>query len=64
MTRSALVVGVSGIVGNNLAQHLLRQDWEVSGLSRRPYKALEGLLSIAADLLETCQEATLIELSR
>jgi nucleoside-diphosphate-sugar epimerase len=51
MTRSALVVGVSGIVGNNVAQHLLQQGgWQVSGLARRPYQAVEGLLPIAADL--------------
>ncbi len=36
MARKALVAGVSGIVGNNLARHLLAQGWEVSGLARRP----------------------------
>ena len=36
MDRSALVVGVSGIVGNTLARHLLRQGWRASGLARPP----------------------------
>jgi nucleoside-diphosphate-sugar epimerase len=52
MTRSALVVGVSGIVGHNVAQHLLQHRWQVTGLARQPYRALEGLLPIGADLLE------------
>ena len=52
MDRSALVVGVSGIVGNNLARHLLRQGWRVSGLARRPPDDIEGLRPVAADLLD------------
>jgi nucleoside-diphosphate-sugar epimerase len=50
MVRSALVVGVSGIVGNTLARRLLRQGWEVSGLARRPSGDVEGLRAVAADL--------------
>ena len=52
MTQSALIAGVSGIVGNNLARHLLRQGWEVSGLARRPPADIEGLHPVAADLLD------------
>lgn len=52
MTQSALIAGVSGIVGNNLARHLLRQGWEVSGLARRPPSDIEGLHPVAADLLD------------
>jgi nucleoside-diphosphate-sugar epimerase len=52
MTQSALIAGVSGIVGNNLARHLLRQGWEVSGLARRPPSDIEGLRPVAADLLD------------
>ena len=52
MARSALVVGVSGIVGNNLARHLLRQNWEVSGLARRPPTDISGLRPVPADLLD------------
>jgi nucleoside-diphosphate-sugar epimerase len=52
MVRSALVAGVSGIVGNNLARHLLRQGWEVQGLARRPSRDVEGMQPVAADLLD------------
>ena len=52
MNRSALIAGVSGIVGNNLARHLLRQGWRVSGLARRPPADIEGLQPVAADLLD------------
>lgn len=52
MNRSALIAGVSGIVGNNLARHLLRQGWQVSGLARRPPADIEGLHPVAADLLD------------
>ncbi len=52
MTRSALVVGVSGIVGNALARHLVARDWQVSGLARRPPADIDGVRPIAADLLE------------
>ena len=52
MTESALIAGVSGIVGNNLARHLLRQGWNVSGLARRPPADIEGLRPVAADLLD------------
>ena len=52
MNRSALIAGVSGIVGNNLARHLLRRGWQVSGLARRPPADIEGLHPVAADLLD------------
>ena len=52
MTRSALIAGVSGIVGNNLARHLLRQGWQVNGLARRPSTDIEGMHPVAADLLD------------
>jgi nucleoside-diphosphate-sugar epimerase len=60
MAGSALIAGVSGIVGNNLARRLLGHGWEVGGLARRPQGDLEGLRPIAADLLDpTGLEATL-----
>ncbi len=36
MFRIALIAGVTGIVGNNLAHHLLANGWQVHGLARRP----------------------------
>ena len=35
MSRIALIAGVTGIVGNNLAQQLLSNGWQVHGLARR-----------------------------
>ena len=55
----ALVVGASGIVGQNLATELVRRgEWEVYGLARRPI-SLGGVTSIAADLQDpaSLQEA-------
>jgi nucleoside-diphosphate-sugar epimerase len=52
MTGSALIAGVSGIVGNNLARRLIGQGWQVSGLARRPPGDIEGLRPVAADLLD------------
>jgi nucleoside-diphosphate-sugar epimerase len=55
----ALVVGASGIVGQNLAALLVeRGDWDVLGLARRPL-AQVGVKPIAADLQDagTLREA-------
>ncbi len=52
MTQTALVVGASGIVGNNLACHLLAKGWEVYGLARRPPADIAGLKPVAADLTD------------
>ena len=64
MNRSALIAGVSGIVGNNLARHLLRQGWQVSGLARRPPTDIEGLQPVAADLLDAAKLRSALETLR
>src|SRR5882724_6702320 len=52
MSRTALVAGATGIVGLNLATLLANQrDWKVYGLARNP-SAGEGILPVAADLLD------------
>jgi nucleoside-diphosphate-sugar epimerase len=51
MTRTALVVGASGIVGNNLARRLAGRGWTVHGLARRP-PGIDGVMPIPADLLD------------
>ncbi|WNG18481.1 SDR family oxidoreductase [Cystobacter fuscus] len=51
MQRVALVVGASGIVGNNLARRLASGGWTVYGLARRPPMDLPGVHPVAADLL-------------
>ncbi|MBB5692733.1 SDR family oxidoreductase [Muricoccus pecuniae] len=52
MVGSALIAGVSGIVGNNLARRLIGQGWQVSGLARRPPNDIDRLRAVAADLLD------------
>jgi nucleoside-diphosphate-sugar epimerase len=52
MTQKALIAGVSGIVGNNLASHLISKGWEVYGLARKPQTGIAGVRPVAADLLE------------
>ncbi|GAC1363714.1 MAG: SDR family oxidoreductase [Acidobacteriaceae bacterium] len=48
-SRSALIVGSTGVVGQNLAKRLLDQGWEVWGLSRGA-QVVEGVHGLAADL--------------
>ncbi len=48
--RTALIVGVSGIVGGNLADRLIAEgDWTIYGVARRPGQRA-GITPIAADL--------------
>nr|WP_295742049.1 SDR family oxidoreductase [uncultured Acidocella sp.] len=51
MTKTALVVGASGIVGSAACAHLSAQGWEVLGLARRPQHQ-PGVVPVAADLLD------------
>jgi nucleoside-diphosphate-sugar epimerase len=56
--KTALVVGSTGIVGLNLANHLATQpDWTVYGLARKPY-ASTTIQPIAADLLDPASLAS------
>ncbi len=50
MTGRALVVGVTGISGGNVARRLLADGWDVVGLSRRPHGLDARITAIAADL--------------
>lgn len=52
MSRTALVVGSTGIVGQNLAARLVADGWVVYGLARRPRTGDPGVIPLAADLLE------------
>ncbi len=49
MQKTALVVGATGIAGENLASHLLANEWKVYGLARKPHP-LPGLIPVVADL--------------
>ncbi len=50
MSRRALVVGVTGISGGNVAQRLLSDGWEVAGLCRTPGELDPRITPLAADL--------------
>jgi len=53
MEKQALIIGATGVVGGNLAQHLLaRGGWNVTGLSRGRTAAHSGIESITADLTD------------
>jgi nucleoside-diphosphate-sugar epimerase len=52
MERHALIVGVTGIQGNELARQLVDHGWEVTGLARRPDIGLDGVRPVAADLTD------------
>ncbi|WP_435008678.1 SDR family oxidoreductase [Tundrisphaera lichenicola] len=52
MASRALIAGVSGIVGNNLASQLVSNGWEVYGLARKPKVDIEEVRPVAADLLD------------
>ena len=60
MTGTALIAGVGGIVGNNLARHLVARGWTVEGLARRP-PDIAGVTPIAADLLDPAALARALE---
>jgi nucleoside-diphosphate-sugar epimerase len=51
MEKIALVVGSSGITGNNVARKLIEKGWITYGLARNPGNEIENLLPVAADLL-------------
>jgi nucleoside-diphosphate-sugar epimerase len=50
MSGRALVVGVTGISGGNLAQRLLGDGWQVTGLSRSANDPDERITHVAVDL--------------
>src|ERR1700744_875488 len=52
MNKTALIVGVTGIVGANLAEHLTAKGWDVVGLARNPGKDSAGGRMLAVDLLD------------
>jgi len=51
MTKTALVVGATGIQGSAIAARLVKDGWHVLGLARSPQEQA-GVTPIAADLLD------------
>ena len=58
--KRALVVGVSGIVGNATAKALVEDGWDVLGVARNP-RAPEGVRTQAVDLLNAEAVQNLLE---
>ena len=52
MDRTALVVGASGIIGSHAARELIADGWPVYGLARQPPGDVDGMIPVAADLLD------------
>lgn len=52
MNKIALVVGVTGITGSSVAESLIEKGWKTYGLARNPGKNIDGLIPVAADLLD------------
>src|SRR6516162_2888935 len=52
MSSRALIAGVTGLIGGNLAEHLVSKGWEVYGIARKPQGGIPGARPVAADLLE------------
>lgn len=64
----ALITGINGFAGGHLAEHLLRQGWEVAGLALDPdpsLPALRGQVTMhAADLLDAAATQLALEGAR
>jgi nucleoside-diphosphate-sugar epimerase len=61
MKKTALIVGVSGIVGRNLADLLIAEnDWTVYGMARRPGQR-EGIIPVAVDLQDAAAVQTALK---
>lgn len=52
MRKKALIVGISGVIGRAMAEKLLEEGWEVTGLSRGRGEVLAGCNSLTADLTD------------
>ncbi|MFM0694932.1 SDR family oxidoreductase [Paraburkholderia graminis] len=62
MKKRALIIGATGIVGGNLAQHLLAcGDWDVTGLSRGRSAGNRAMESVTADLTSAASVANALQ---
>lgn len=52
MAKTALIVGVSGVIGSALARKLVQDGWQVYGLSRGRSAIPAGCTSLTADLTD------------
>ncbi len=59
--RRALVVGVTGIAGNNVARRLAGAGWEVAGVSRGGGAPVPGVEAVTADVLDPAATARALD---
>ena len=52
MTLRAVIAGATGLIGSNLAEHLVSKGWEVYGVARKPETGIRGVRPVAANLLD------------
>ncbi|WP_336761639.1 SDR family oxidoreductase [Asaia sp. VD9] len=52
MPQTALIIGATGLVGQNLANRLLAEGWTVHGLARRVESLPDTILPVQADTLD------------
>jgi GDP-D-mannose dehydratase len=43
MASRALIEGATGLIGSNLAEHLVAKGWEVYGIARKPQGGIPGV---------------------
>jgi nucleoside-diphosphate-sugar epimerase len=60
MTKNALVIGVTGITGNNIAQELQKKGFTVYGLSRKPGIIVPGVKHVYGDVLDPASVAAAV----
>jgi nucleoside-diphosphate-sugar epimerase len=51
-TLRALIASATGLIGSNLAEHLVSEGWQVYGVARKPQSGIPGVRPIAADFLD------------
>jgi nucleoside-diphosphate-sugar epimerase len=60
MTLRAVIAGATGLIGSNLAEHLVSKGWEVYGVARKPQTGIPGVRPIAADLFARLRRERII----
>ena len=58
MNKHALIIGASGVIGSNLASHLLRQGWKVTGVSRGRTPVPAGCAALQLDATDAAAVAS------
>ena len=53
MTLRAFIAGATGLIGSNLAEHLVSRGWGVYDIARKPQVGIPGVRPMKTDLLES-----------